>query len=157
MWTGLVTGTLMFVSPILFDRLGWRGVAGATPLFMLWAGMPFFAGLVVYTLLPSSAASTLAPKMLRYLVLVGAIIQVIQLALAPCLLPCLPCIYLTIPSCLHNSYLAPVTHGHEVTRMGQICSHSLFSSASGCCACQAMCTASLVPLAYSTAIPSHKI
>ena len=77
MWTGLVTGTLMFVSPILFDRLGWRGVAGATPLFMLWAGMPFFAGVVLYTLLPSSASATLAPSMLRFLVITGAIIQVV--------------------------------------------------------------------------------
>ena len=76
MWTGLVTGTLMFVSPILFDRLGWRGVAGATPLFMLWAGMPFFAGVVLYTLLPSTAAATLGPAMLRFLVIAGAIIQV---------------------------------------------------------------------------------
>jgi len=78
MWTGLVTGTLMFVSPILFDRLGWRGVAGATPLFMLWAGMPFFAGVVLYTLLPANAAGTLAPTMLRFLVIAGAIIQVID-------------------------------------------------------------------------------
>lgn len=76
MWTGLVTGTLMFVSPVLFDRLGWRGVAGATPTFMLWAGMPFFAGIVMYTLLPATAATTLGPAMLRTLVIVGAIIQV---------------------------------------------------------------------------------
>ena len=76
MWTGLVTGTLMFVSPVLFDRLGWRGVAGATPTFMLWAGMPFFAGVVLYTLLPSSAATTLGPAMLRILVIVGAVVQV---------------------------------------------------------------------------------
>lgn len=77
MWTGLVTGTLMFVSPVLFDRLGWRGVAGATPLFMLWAGMPFFGGVILYTLLPSSgAAGTLGPAMLKALVIVGAVIQV---------------------------------------------------------------------------------
>ncbi|KAL3142921.1 hypothetical protein ABBQ38_003208 [Trebouxia sp. C0009 RCD-2024] len=72
MWTGLVTGTLMFVSPVLFDRLGWRGVAGATPTFMLWAGMPFFAGIVVYTLLPATATTTLGPAMLRSLVIVFA-------------------------------------------------------------------------------------
>ena len=76
MWTGLVTGTLMFASPVLFDRLGWRGVAGATPVFMLWAGMPFFAGVVLYTLLPSTAATTVGPAMLRTLVVVGAIVQV---------------------------------------------------------------------------------
>lgn len=76
MWTGLVTGTLMFASPVLFDRLGWRGVAGATPIFMLWAGMPFFAGVVLYTLLPSSSAATVGPAMLKILVITGAIVQV---------------------------------------------------------------------------------
>lgn len=76
MWTGLVTGTLMFASPVLFDRLGWRGVAGATPIFMLWAGMPFFAGVVLYTLLPSSSATTVGPAMLKILVITGAIVQV---------------------------------------------------------------------------------
>ena len=76
MWTGLVTGTLMFASPVLFDRLGWRGVAGATPIFMLWAGMPFFAGVVLYTLLPSTAATTVGPAMLKTLVIVGAVVQV---------------------------------------------------------------------------------
>lgn len=86
MWTGLVTGTLMFVSPILFDRLGWRGVAGATPLFMLWAGMPFFAGVVLYTLLPSTAAATLGPAMLRFLVISGAVIQVIDPLFVICVL-----------------------------------------------------------------------
>lgn len=78
MWTGLVTGTLMFASPVLFDRLGWRGVAGATPIFMLWAGMPFFAGVVLYTLLPSSSSSaaTVGPAMLKILVITGAVVQV---------------------------------------------------------------------------------
>jgi hypothetical protein len=30
-WTGVVTGGLMLATPLLFDRLGWRGVASATP------------------------------------------------------------------------------------------------------------------------------
>ena len=30
-WTGVVTGALMVATPVLFDRLGWRGVASATP------------------------------------------------------------------------------------------------------------------------------
>ena len=50
MWTGLVTGSLMLCSPLLFDHFGWRGVAGATPRFMIatgvrslcWPGMPLF-------------------------------------------------------------------------------------------------------------------
>jgi len=38
MWTGIVTGSLMFCSPIMFERLGWRGVAGITPRFMTLTG-----------------------------------------------------------------------------------------------------------------------
>lgn len=38
MWTGIVTGSLMLCSPFLFEKLGWRGVAGATPRFMILTG-----------------------------------------------------------------------------------------------------------------------
>ena len=38
MWTGIVTGSLMVCSPLIFERLGWRGVAGVTPHFMLLTG-----------------------------------------------------------------------------------------------------------------------
>lgn len=76
MWTGVVTGSLMFASPILFDRLGWRGVAGATPTFMLFAGMPFFAGVSIYALMSMRAAAPPAPAVLKVLVVAGAIIQV---------------------------------------------------------------------------------
>ncbi len=73
MWTGIVTGTLMFASPLLFERWKWRGVAGATPAFMLWTGLPFFAGCIVYTLAhPGGGAGTFA---LRALVLAGALLQ----------------------------------------------------------------------------------
>jgi hypothetical protein len=37
-WTGIVTGSLMLCSPFLFEKLGWRGVAGATPRFMMLTG-----------------------------------------------------------------------------------------------------------------------
>lgn len=40
MWTGIVTGSLMVCSPRIFERLGWRGVAGVTPRFMLLTGAP---------------------------------------------------------------------------------------------------------------------
>ncbi|KAK9837115.1 hypothetical protein WJX81_003871 [Elliptochloris bilobata] len=74
MWTGIVTGTLMFASPMLFARWKWRGVAGATPAFMLWTGLPFFAGCILYALAhPGGGAGTLA---LRVLVLAGALLQV---------------------------------------------------------------------------------
>ena len=72
-WTGIVTGTLMFASPALFARWKWRGVAGATPAFMLWTGLPFFLGCVAFSLarLPGS----LGGVALRALVIVGAILQ----------------------------------------------------------------------------------
>ena len=41
----------MFTSPLLFEKLGWKGVASATPNFMMWAGVPFFAGCVLYNAL----------------------------------------------------------------------------------------------------------
>ena len=73
-WTGIVTGTLMFASPALFARWKWRGVAGATPAFMLWTGLPFFLGCVMFNLakLPTGVGSVA----LRALVIVGAILQV---------------------------------------------------------------------------------
>jgi hypothetical protein len=72
-WTGIVTGTLMFASPALFARWKWRGVAGATPAFMLWTGLPFFLGCVGFALArPPGSVGGLA---LRALVIVGAILQ----------------------------------------------------------------------------------
>ena len=75
MWTGIVTGTFMFASPILFERLGWQGVASVTPRFMLWAGMPFFAGISLYALWPAHSGLG-AVATLRILVLGGAMLQV---------------------------------------------------------------------------------
>lgn len=48
MWTGMVTGGLMLLSPTLFGALGWEGVAKATPRVMLLAGTPFFLGCIAY-------------------------------------------------------------------------------------------------------------
>lgn len=45
----------MFTSPLLFEKLGWKGVASATPNFMMWAGVPFFAGCVLYNALAGEA------------------------------------------------------------------------------------------------------
>ena len=74
-WTGIVTGTLMFASPALFARCKWKGVAGATPAFMLWTGVPFFVGCMLYNVAhPTQGVGTAA---LRALVIVGAILQVL--------------------------------------------------------------------------------
>jgi AAA family ATP:ADP antiporter len=32
----------------MFERMGWKGVAGATPLLLLWGGMFFFTACMVY-------------------------------------------------------------------------------------------------------------
>jgi ATP:ADP antiporter, AAA family len=37
-----VTGAMMFVSPVLFQRIGWRGVASASPTILLYGGVTFF-------------------------------------------------------------------------------------------------------------------
>ncbi len=74
-WTGIVTGTLMFASPALFARWKWRGVAGATPAFMLWTGLPFFVGCALYNVV-HPGQSLVGAAALRALVIVGAILQV---------------------------------------------------------------------------------
>lgn len=75
MWTGIVTGCLMFSSPLLFDQWGWKGVASATPKFMLWFGVPFFMGCIAYNVLCQGALASGALT-LQILVIAGAILQV---------------------------------------------------------------------------------
>jgi hypothetical protein len=65
----------MFASPLLFDRIGWRGVANATPNFMLYAGLPFFAGCIAFTFLAGRLAAGPAGLVLFGLVMTGAIMQ----------------------------------------------------------------------------------
>ncbi|KDD76376.1 hypothetical protein H632_c249p0 [Helicosporidium sp. ATCC 50920] len=50
MWTGIVTCGAMLVSPLMFELLGWLGVARATPSLMLWGGSPFFIGAAAFQL-----------------------------------------------------------------------------------------------------------
>lgn len=76
MWTGIVTGSLMFASPALFDRLGWRGVASATPSLMLWGGLPFFAGCIAFTYFGAKLSLASGATALSIIVIVGAILQV---------------------------------------------------------------------------------
>jgi len=59
-WTGATTCALMLVSPVLFDRLGWRGVAGATPRVLAYGGGLFFAACVAYQHLHGAAAQAAA-------------------------------------------------------------------------------------------------
>lgn len=54
--TGIVTGVLMLASPVLFQRLGWGGVASTTPTLLFWGGVPFFAAAVFYNIFASGMA-----------------------------------------------------------------------------------------------------
>ena len=82
MWTGLVTGTMMIVSPVIFRRLGWKGVAKATPTFLTWTGVPFFAGCIGYSLIKPGGTTSRAS--LKLLVIVGAVLQVISFTASFC-------------------------------------------------------------------------
>lgn len=74
MWTGVVTGSLMLLSPTLFRLWRWHGVARATPRFMLAAGLPFFVGSAAFAVLfPGGGGGTLA---LKGLVVMGALLLV---------------------------------------------------------------------------------
>lgn len=77
MWTGIVTGSLMFTSPMLFDRIGWKGVASTTPNFMFWGGIPFFIGCIAYNVMADKALAVGAFT-LQGLVIAGAILQVLS-------------------------------------------------------------------------------
>ena len=65
----------MFASPLLFDRVGWRGVAKVTPTFMMWAGLPFFCGCIAYNLWGGAALGA-GGVTLQALVVTGAVLQV---------------------------------------------------------------------------------
>ncbi|GLC36053.1 hypothetical protein PLESTF_001253400 [Pleodorina starrii] len=79
-WQGIVTGLLMVLSPTMFDRLGWAGVAAATPQILLYGGGLFFATAMVYqfVLAPtaSAAASAAGMGLLQVLVYGGALLYV---------------------------------------------------------------------------------
>ena len=75
MWTGAATGLLMIVSPLLFDLMGWRGVASATPNIMLLGGIPFFCCCIIFSFFSSTALGS-GLISLRGLVLTGALLQV---------------------------------------------------------------------------------
>jgi hypothetical protein len=72
----VVTGGLMVLSPILFDRLGWRSVAGATPQILTWGGGLFFALCISYQWMFGQAASATALSL--------AILNVLVVGARPC-------------------------------------------------------------------------
>ncbi|GIL72365.1 hypothetical protein Vretimale_4143 [Volvox reticuliferus] len=79
-WQGIVTGLLMVLSPTMFERMGWAGVAAATPKILLYGGGLFFATAMVYqfALAPTASAAASAASMgvLQLLVYGGALLYV---------------------------------------------------------------------------------
>jgi hypothetical protein len=88
LWTGVVTASSMLISPILFERLGWRGVASTTPQILLFGGTLFFAAAIAYqhwfgsAAAAAAAAGVAAPAawLLSGLVLGGALLYVFSKA-----------------------------------------------------------------------------
>ncbi|WIA19646.1 hypothetical protein OEZ85_005580 [Tetradesmus obliquus] len=83
-WSGVVTGGLMLLSPLLFERWGWRGVANTTPNMLLWGGSAFFAACITYQHLfgaavaagGAAAAGPVSLVLLQVLVMSGALLYV---------------------------------------------------------------------------------
>ncbi len=77
-WTGVVTGSLMVLSPLLFDKLGWRPVAAATPQILTYGGGVFFAMCIAYQFVygQATSATALSLALLNVLVVGGALLYV---------------------------------------------------------------------------------
>jgi AAA family ATP:ADP antiporter len=83
-WSGVVTGGLMLLSPLLFERLGWRGVASTTPTILLYGGSAFFLACIAYQHLygatvaasGAAAAGPAGAALLQGLVMFGALLYV---------------------------------------------------------------------------------
>ena len=71
--TGVSTALLMVFSPLLFDLMGWVGVASATPNIMLIGGIPFFIACIVYSFGSGMLGGVLS---LKTLVLAGAVLHI---------------------------------------------------------------------------------
>ncbi len=71
--TGVSTALLMVFSPLLFDLMGWVGVASATPNIMLIGGIPFFIACVVYSFGGGVVGSMLS---LKTVVIAGALLHI---------------------------------------------------------------------------------
>lgn len=71
--TGVSTALLMVFSPLLFDLMGWVGVASATPNIMLIGGIPFFIACMVYSFGGGVVGSMLS---LKTVVIAGALLHI---------------------------------------------------------------------------------
>ncbi|GMH36243.1 hypothetical protein BSKO_04111 [Bryopsis sp. KO-2023] len=75
--TGLITAMLMFVSPILFDRMGWRDVASVTPKLLSSGGYIFFGACLAYHVLAKMGMGVASQALLPWTVIGGAVLYVV--------------------------------------------------------------------------------
>jgi len=77
----------MLASPLLFERLGWRGVASATPQILLYGGSAFFGACIAYqhcfgaaavaAVASGATAATMAGGWLLALVVMGGALTIV--------------------------------------------------------------------------------
>lgn len=75
---GLATGAMMILSPVLFNRVGWKGVASITPVLMTMGGMGFFVLCTAYHVLNQCGMTQLTSQILPITVSAGAFLWVLS-------------------------------------------------------------------------------
>lgn len=75
---GILTGACMFLSPILFKKCGWTGVARITPFLMTIGGGAFFIACSAFHIFSHLGMTQLAQTMLPLTVVGGAFIFVLS-------------------------------------------------------------------------------
>jgi len=76
--TGLFTGGMMFLSPILFSRIGWKGVANLMPAIMTLGGCAFFALCSAFHVFGQLGMPALAQQILPITAIGGSVLYVLS-------------------------------------------------------------------------------
>ena len=76
--TGLLTGAMMFLSPILFTRIGWKGVANLMPAIMTFGGCAFFALCSAFHVFGQFGMTALAQQILPMTAIGGSVLYVLS-------------------------------------------------------------------------------
>eukprot|EP00210_Caulerpa_lentillifera_P004622 g4408.t1 len=75
---GILTGAFMFLSPILFKKIGWTGVARITPLLMTIGGGAFFVACSAFHIFSHLGMTQLAQTLLPLTVIGGSFLFVLS-------------------------------------------------------------------------------
>jgi len=76
--TGLITGAMMFLSPILFTKIGWKGVANLTPVLMTFGGCAFFALCSAFHVTGQLGMTAIAQQILPFTAIAGSVLYVLS-------------------------------------------------------------------------------